>query len=77
MASTDDVQLPDLAVIQRYSLAVRGATAPREDVIAALREDLDWLTTGNRPKPAKAARAAAKAPVKKAPAKKAPAKKRA
>ena len=64
MASTDDVQLPDLAVIQRYSLAVRGATAPREDVIAALREDLDWLTTGTRPKPARTVRPAAASPAK-------------
>ena len=80
MASADDVQLPDLAVIQRYSLAVRGATAPREDVIAALREDLDWLMTGNRPKPARTAKAPAKPPAKtaaKVPAKKAPAKKKA
>ena len=49
MASADDVQLPDLQVIQRYSLAVRGATAPRRDVIAALEADLAWLTgTGRR-----------------------------
>jgi len=44
----DDVQLPDLQVIQRYSLAVRGASAPRVDVIAALEADLDWLTGGRR-----------------------------
>jgi hypothetical protein len=41
--ATDDVQLPDLAVIARYSLAVRAGTAPREEVIAALEEDLVWL----------------------------------
>src|SRR5687767_2650889 len=49
MASeNDDVQLPDLEVIQRYSLAVRGATAPRGDVIAALQADLAWLSGGRR-----------------------------
>ncbi|GAC1609806.1 MAG: hypothetical protein NVS3B26_13090 [Mycobacteriales bacterium] len=42
----DDVQLPDLQVIQRYSLAVRGATARRADVVAALEADLAWLTGG-------------------------------
>lgn len=58
MASADDVQLPDLQVIQRYSLAVRGATAPLADVVAALQADLAWLTgtgtgTGRRrPAPA-------------------------
>ena len=40
----DDVQLPDLEVIQRFSLAVRGATAPRAEVVAALQADLAWLT---------------------------------
>lgn len=39
----DDVQLTDLEVIQRFSLAVRGSTAPRADVIAALESDLAWL----------------------------------
>jgi hypothetical protein len=86
MASGDDVQLPDLQVIQRYSLAVRGATAPLDDVIAVLRSDLDWLTGGRRrtPQPAPVAdkptptanKVASKsaAPAKKAPAKQAPAK---
>ena len=73
----DDVQLTDLEVIQRYSLAVRGATASRADLVRALQADLDWLRGGRRasaadaePKaPAKApARPAAKA-AKKAPAK--------
>lgn len=40
----DDVQLTDLEVIQRYSLAVRGATASREDLVRALESDLAWLT---------------------------------
>lgn len=39
----DDVQLPDLEVISRYSLAVRAATAPRDEVVAALEADLAWL----------------------------------
>ena len=40
----DDVQLTDLEVIQRYSLAVRGATAPRADLVRTLSADLAWLT---------------------------------
>ncbi len=71
MASGDDVQLPDLQVIQRYSLAVRGATAPVADVIQVLQADLAWLTGGSRPRPAPAS----KTPVKKAPATKTLAKK--
>lgn len=88
MASGNDVQLPDLQVIQRYSLAVRGASAPRADVIAALQADLAWLSAG-RDKPAASASGtsapgtsapgmsapAATAPAKKAAAKRAPAKK--
>ena len=70
----DDVQLTDLEVIQRYSLAVRGASASRSDVIAALQADLDWLKGGRRAAPAKtAAKAPAKAAAKPA-AKRAPAK---
>jgi hypothetical protein len=59
----DDVQLPDLEVIALYSLAVRAATAPREEVIAALEADLAWLTAG-RParRPSTQATAAAPAP---------------
>ncbi len=40
----DTVQLTDLEVIQQFSLAVRGATAPRRDVIAALEADLAYLS---------------------------------
>lgn len=61
MSNGDDVQLPDLQVIQRYSLAVRGATAARADVIAALESDLAWLTGGGRRRPAAAKKAAPKA----------------
>ncbi len=73
-SSSDDVQLPDLRVIQRYSLAVRGASAPRDEVIAALSADLEWLrgsTARRTPAPAKApVRSTAKVPAK-APAKRA------
>jgi hypothetical protein len=64
MDSGDDVQLPDLQVIQRYSLAVRGASAPRADVIEALQSDLTWLTGGGRRRPAAPARKAAASPAK-------------
>ena len=58
MASVDDVPLPDLQVIQRYSLAVRGATAPRADLIAALEADLAWLTGTARRRTTPAVKAA-------------------
>jgi hypothetical protein len=51
----DDVQLTDLQVIQQFSLAVRGATADRAEVVAALEADLAYLK-GARKAPAKAAR---------------------
>jgi hypothetical protein len=53
----DDVQLTDLEVIQRYSLAVRGATASRADLMSALQADLDWLKSGRRAAPAQGASA--------------------
>lgn len=83
MADRDDdvVQLTDLEVIQQFSLAVRGATATRRQVIEALEADLAFLSAAPRkaspaprpvsspaPAPAKTAR---KAPAKKAPASKA------
>ncbi len=68
----DDVQLTDLEVIQRYSLAVRGATASREELVQALESDLLWLTgdrrfaSANDPEPqAPPAARARKAPVRK------------
>jgi DNA-binding protein HU-beta len=88
MVSGEDVQLPDLQVIQRYSLAVRGATAPVSDVIEALQSDLAWLTGSARrrtaapaakpsatAKPTPARTVAKKAPAKKSAAKKTAAKK--
>ena len=71
----DLVQLTDLEVIQQFSLAVRGATATRREVIDALEADLAYLTSTRKVAP-KAAPAAepVKTPAKKAPAKKAPAK---
>ena len=63
MTSADDVQLTDLQVIQRFSIAVRGAVASRDDLIATLTADLEWLRgTGGR---------RTVAPAKKAPAKRA------
>lgn len=70
----DDVQLTDLEVIQRYSLAVRGPSASRSDIIAALQADLDWLKGGRRTAPAKAATKAPVKAVKRAPAKRTSAK---
>jgi hypothetical protein len=52
----DDVQLTDLQVIQQFSLAVRGATADKAAVVAALKADLAWLE-GTRRAPAKTTRA--------------------
>jgi hypothetical protein len=44
----DDVQLADLELVQRYSLAVRTESAPRDELVAALEADLAWLTGGRR-----------------------------
>ena len=67
----DDVQLTDLEVVQRYSLALRTAAAPREELVAALEADLAWLTGGAPRRRAAAPRssssAAAPAPRKRAP----------
>jgi len=79
MVLPEDVQLTDLQVIQRYSIAVRGASASREEVIATLTADLEWLGGGRRrtAPPAFATKAPAppeapaKAPPAKAPARKA------
>src|SRR3954469_24132345 len=50
MADPDNrVELTDLDVISRYSLAVRAATADRNELIATLRADLEWLQ-GGRPR---------------------------
>ena len=58
----DDVQLTDLEVVQRWSLAVRAATAPRDELVAALEADLAWLTDGARRRPAARRAAAAEEP---------------
>ena len=44
----DDVRLPDLEVIKRFSIAVRREHAPAEEVIAALRADLAAITGRGR-----------------------------
>jgi hypothetical protein len=76
--SNDRVDLTDLDVITRYSLAVRAATADRSELIAALRSDLDWLEAGRRSasrssstpsRSGPATKTAAKPAAKKAPAK--------
>ena len=51
--AADSVPLTDLELIQRYSLAVRSATAPRADVIEALRADLAWLEETAPARPAR------------------------
>jgi hypothetical protein len=42
----DSVQLTDLDVITRYSIAVRSASADRDELIETLRGDLAWLERG-------------------------------
>lgn len=39
----DEVRLPDLEVIRRYSIAVRREHAPVEEVLEALRADLEMI----------------------------------
>jgi hypothetical protein len=52
MADTSDdqdrVELTELDVITRYSLAVRSATADRSELVDILRADLAWLEAGRR-----------------------------
>jgi hypothetical protein len=72
--SGDRVELTDLEVIQRWSLAVRGATADRSEVVEALRADLAWLE-GRRPTAKRTANSSAtKSPARKTPARKTAAK---
>jgi hypothetical protein len=47
-ADSDRVDLTELDVITRYSLAVRHGTAVRAEVIQTLRADLAWLEGGRR-----------------------------
>lgn len=49
------VELTDLDVISRYSLAVRSATADRQELIDTLRTDLAWLEGGRPAAPRKTA----------------------
>jgi hypothetical protein len=51
----DPVELTDLDVITRYSLALRTATAERDELIHVLRADLAWLEA-ERPRPPAARR---------------------
>ncbi|MHB8512323.1 MAG: hypothetical protein ACYDCC_09080 [Actinomycetota bacterium] len=39
----DNVRLPDLETIRRFSIAVRAEHAPAEEVLEALRTDLERL----------------------------------
>jgi hypothetical protein len=45
---SDRVDLTELDVITRYSLAVRHATADRAELVQTLRADLAWLEGGRR-----------------------------
>lgn len=45
----DRIELTDLEVISRFSLAVRSATAERAELIEALRADLAYLESGAPP----------------------------
>lgn len=65
----DDVQLPDLEVISRYSLAVRAATAPRDEVVAALEADLAWLRQTRAAPRKRATPSAGRTPVRRSPRK--------
>jgi hypothetical protein len=45
---SENVQLTDLDIIARYSIAVRAASADRDELIYTLRSDLAWLERGYR-----------------------------
>lgn len=59
----DQVRLPDLEVIRRYSIAVRAEHAPLEEVVAALRADLERIEGARKP-----ARQAPRSPARARPA---------
>jgi hypothetical protein len=69
-----DVNLVDLEVIKRYSLAIRQESAPADEVLAVLELSRDAVLAvmAGEPSARKAAarRAPAKAPAKRTPAKK-------
>ncbi|HVB26676.1 MAG TPA: hypothetical protein VNE21_02050 [Mycobacteriales bacterium] len=46
---SERITLTDLDVISRFSLAVRSATADRDEVIEALEADLAWLRSAAKP----------------------------
>jgi hypothetical protein len=70
----DRVDLTELDVISRYSLAVRTATADRVELVAALRSDLAWLEAGRAAR-TPARKAAAKPATRSTPARTATARK--
>jgi hypothetical protein len=45
---SDRIDLTELDVITRYSLAVRHGSAERDELIQTLRADLAWLEGGRR-----------------------------
>jgi hypothetical protein len=57
----DQIRLPDLEVIRRYSIAVRREHAPAEEVLEALQADVDAIRRalrGSGPEPRSAPRPA-------------------
>ena len=63
--ASDDVRLTDLEVIQRYSIAVRGETADRAELLEALKADVAFLDKPAARKPAAKSAAPAKPAAKK------------
>jgi hypothetical protein len=53
----DSVRLPDLETIRRFSIAVRSEHAPAEEVVEALRSDLERIERAIGRKRTPAARA--------------------
>jgi hypothetical protein len=62
----DRVDLTELDVISRYSLAVRTATVSRDELITVLRDDLRWLEGGRATRSASTAKTSRPAAPKKA-----------
>jgi hypothetical protein len=67
----DQVRLPDLEVIRRYSIAVRREHAPADEVLDALEADVEAIRRAirdsSRPAPRQAARPAPRKPARPAP----------
>jgi hypothetical protein len=69
----DEVRLPDLEVIRRFSIAVRSEHAPVEEVVEALQTDLERIEKALRRRaPRRTSPASSRASSRRSPSRKSP-----